>query len=441
VRRAPERDTLRKVARVRPAALLTGWKTNLPLPLQLLQLGNAVNSLGYGMVLPFEIIYLHQWRGFPIAVCGLILAAITATSAAATTPLGALLDRVRAKPLMVVGTLITAVGYGGYALATQPWQAFLCSVAAGFGISASSTANRTLMMTLVTREQRPSSIALSRVATNVGLGLGSTMGGAIVALAEHLSTFQLLYVANAVTYVIYGLVAYAVIPDVEPGRAGADQSSGTRATYIGALSNRTLLALLAANTLIVIPGLTLLVNILPAYVKSQTKVGPAVIGLLLLANTIFIVVAQLPVTRVVKRVRRTRAFAFVGVIWAAACLAVLPTTTMSPPLAAGLLIGVAVLFAIGECVYFVVIGATVADLASRGLLARYLALYALSLTIGQSAGPAVEGFLLSWSPRAVWWISAAGVAAIGLAIAALGKRIPDPLRASKASATGEALKD
>jgi hypothetical protein len=29
-----------------------------------LQAGNAVNFFGYGLILPFEIIYLHQIRGF-----------------------------------------------------------------------------------------------------------------------------------------------------------------------------------------------------------------------------------------------------------------------------------------------------------------------------------------------------------------------------------------
>jgi hypothetical protein len=32
-----------------------------------LQAGNAVSFFGYGLILPFEIIYLHQIRGFATA--------------------------------------------------------------------------------------------------------------------------------------------------------------------------------------------------------------------------------------------------------------------------------------------------------------------------------------------------------------------------------------
>jgi hypothetical protein len=39
-----------------------------------LQAGNAVSFFGYGLILPFEIIYLHQIRGFATATAGLVLA-------------------------------------------------------------------------------------------------------------------------------------------------------------------------------------------------------------------------------------------------------------------------------------------------------------------------------------------------------------------------------
>jgi hypothetical protein len=42
--------------------LIAGWRTGLPRPVLILQAGNALNYFGYGLVLPFEIIYLHQIR-------------------------------------------------------------------------------------------------------------------------------------------------------------------------------------------------------------------------------------------------------------------------------------------------------------------------------------------------------------------------------------------
>jgi hypothetical protein len=50
--------------------LAEGWRTDLPRLVLLLQAGNAVSFFGYGLILPFEIIYLHQIRGFATATAG-----------------------------------------------------------------------------------------------------------------------------------------------------------------------------------------------------------------------------------------------------------------------------------------------------------------------------------------------------------------------------------
>jgi MFS family permease len=129
---------------------LVGRNLALPRTVLLLQAGNAVNAFGYGLILPFEIIYLHTVRGFGTATAGLVLSTVMGTAAAATPPVGALLDRFRAKPVILAGSLASAAGYGGLSFVAHPWQAFLCSVAAGIGQGAGGAANPTLLMTLVT---------------------------------------------------------------------------------------------------------------------------------------------------------------------------------------------------------------------------------------------------------------------------------------------------
>ena len=80
-------------------------------PVIVLQAGTAVNYFGTGLILPFEIIYLHEVRGFPTATAGLVLAAVMGTAAVVTLPAGALLDRFRAKPILITGNLVSALGY------------------------------------------------------------------------------------------------------------------------------------------------------------------------------------------------------------------------------------------------------------------------------------------------------------------------------------------
>jgi MFS family permease len=94
------------------------WRTGLPRPVLVLQGGTALNYFGTGLILPFEIIYLHAVRGFSTATAGLVLATVMGTAAAVTLPSGALLDRLSAKRILIAGTVVNAVGYGAWRSST-----------------------------------------------------------------------------------------------------------------------------------------------------------------------------------------------------------------------------------------------------------------------------------------------------------------------------------
>jgi MFS family permease len=409
------------------ARVLATWRTGLSGPVIVLQAGRAVNYFGTGLVLPFEIIYLHQARGFPTATAGLVLAAVMGTAAVLTPLSGALLDRFRAKPILITGNLASALGYTGFAFAGRPWQAFACSAVGGAGFGVATTANQVLNLTLVSAEQRASSIALSRVAGNFGLGSGATVAGFIVASASDLRAFQALYLFDGLTFAIFALVVVAGIPNPRLAKAAPARDKGTG--FRAVAHDRLFLILIAANVVLVMTGGAFFSNILAPFAKTRTPVGPGEIGVVFFINTLFIVVAQIPATRVVKRMRRTHALAATSALFAIGLLAVLLATLTSSALTAtAVLAGVAIVIAIGECAQFIVTGTIVADLAPPHLLGRYMSLYGLSFTAGVALGPAAGGALLATSPDAVWWGGALTVALTGAGLLRLGDRIPDPLR-------------
>src|ERR1043166_113111 len=160
------------------------WRTGLPRPVLVLQGGNSLNYLGTGLILPFEIIYLHAVRGFSTATAGLVLATIMGTAAVVTLPSGALLDRFSAKHILIAGNVVNALGYGGLAFVHRPWQGFVCSAVGGAGFGLVGTASQVLTLSLVPAEQRTASTALRRVAGHFGLGLGATVAGLVGAGAR-----------------------------------------------------------------------------------------------------------------------------------------------------------------------------------------------------------------------------------------------------------------
>ena len=72
--------------------------------LWLVVLGMFLNYLGYGAVLPFEIIYLHNGRGFPLGVAGLVVGLVTGVAVLISPLAGPLIDR--------FGARATATGAG-----------------------------------------------------------------------------------------------------------------------------------------------------------------------------------------------------------------------------------------------------------------------------------------------------------------------------------------
>jgi MFS family permease len=407
------------------ARVFAVWRTGLPGPVLVLQGGWALNNFGTGLILPFEIIYLHAARGFSTATAGLVLATVMGTAAVVTLPSGALLDRFSAKRILIAGSVLNALGY-------RPWQGFVSSAVGGAGFGLVGTAGQVLTMTLVPAEQRAASTALRRVAGNFGLGLGATVAGLIVAATHHhLHAFQALYLFDAVTFVVFALVVLVWIPD--PGLANATSASEGAQGFRPVARDRPLLALIAGNLSLVMIGGAFFSDILPPFAEAHTAVGPVGIGLVVFINTFFIVVAQVPATRVVARMRRTHALFATSAIFAVGLLAVLLATLTHSPLAATtVLAGVAIVIAVAECGQFVVLGPLVAEIAPPHLLGRYMSLYQLSFMAGVALGPAVGGVLLGTSPDTIWWGGAFAMALTGAGFLRLGNRIPDPLSPAKA---------
>ena len=402
---------------------MTAWLRSLyprlPRSVQLLQLGGLFNAIGNGLVLPFTLIYLHNVRGISLGIAGLIVATNAFVSMIAGPFFGALVDRYGGKRMLSVSLLFLAAGFALYGAVHDPLLGFAASTLTGIGNGGFWASQSTLIAGLTRPAERPAAFAMQRVVMNLGIGLGGVTGG-LIATTDRPSTFVVLFLGDALTFVAYLGVLTLFVP--QPQRAPGHERAQGR--YVDVLRHRAYLGVLALNTAFIFAGMAGF-ELLPVYAKNEAGVGESAIGLVYLANTLVIVLAQLPVARLSQGRSRMRTLALMGVVWAVAW-SIVPIAGMAlSGTSAALLLGFAVcIFAVGECLHGAVQGPLVSDLANPRLLGRYMALSALSWQIGFSLGPAVGGFGLAVAPTAVWLVAACICLLAGAWALALERTLP-----------------
>jgi MFS family permease len=402
---------------------LRSLNPQLPRSVQTLQAGGLANAFGNGIVLPFTFIYLHNVRAISLGTIGLILATNAAVSLVAGPLTGTLVDRVGGKRLLAVSLLFLAAGYGGYAFVHHPWQGFATAAVTGIGNGAFWPAQSTLIAGLTPEEKRTPAFAMQRVVMNLGIGLGALTGG-FVASTSHPSSFELLFLVDAATFLAYLVVLWTLVPSVLPPRDTRVRSRG----YVDVLRNRPFRAVLLVNTIFIFAGFAGF-DLVAVYAKNHAGVKESAIGLVFLVNTLVIVIAQLPIAKLVEGRRRMATLGLMGLVWAGAWLIVPAAGIWLRGSAAAALLALAVgVFGIGECLHGAVQAPLVTDLAESDLIGRYMALSALSWQVGFMLGPAVGGFAIALTPHGTWIGAAAICGANGLLALLLEPLIPQRAR-------------
>jgi MFS family permease len=386
--------------------------------LWLVQIGVFLNTLGWGAVLPFEVIYLHDGRGFSLGVAGLVVGTLTGVGVVAAPASGPLIDRFGGRACAVGAGAALAVGYAWLAFVQSPRPAFAAAVIAGLGNGALAPSQSTLLATLAPPDLRHRATAISRVATNVGFGLGGAVGGLVAVYG--LNGFVALFLVNALTYLVYVLVLVVVVrEDARPERLEGG--------YRPVVRDRAFVHLAATNVAIIAVGWGALPWLVPPFARNSLGVGAQLIGLLMLANAAAVVVAQVPIAKFSEG-RRRAAMMAVGAALIAGAFLLVVTARFAPAGADQALVAAAVVIGLGECFHTSALMPLVADLAPASLRGRYMAMTGLSWWVGLALAPTLGTELLSISATLTFSACAAVAGAAALSMLALEQRLPDAAR-------------
>jgi MFS family permease len=410
---------------VRPLAVyLRSLNPQLPRAVWMLQAGGLANMFGNGVVVPFLIIYLHNVRGISLGVAGLI-AASNSLAALVSGPLaGALADRIGARQTLIGALLVMAGAFALFPLIRDPWHAFALNALAGVGSGAFWPSQGALLTGLTPRTRRHAAFAQQRVTMNLGIGLGAVAGG-LIATTSDPSTFSVLFLLDAATFVVFAAVLTRIPNPAREPRPPERQPEG----YGVVLRDRPFMSFIVLNTVFIAVSIALMSEFFPVFAKNEAGVTESQIGLIFFFNTLLIVLLQLPIAKLQEGRRRMKALTWMALLFAVSWLVVMAGGLWLERDAATALFACAFLiFAVGECLHGTVQGPLVSDLAPRRLLGRYMALSSSSWQVAFVIAPATGGFILQAQPFALWPIAAAICLAGGAYALVLERRLPRDFR-------------
>jgi MFS family permease len=376
-----------------------------------------LSAVGSGLTLPFLLVYLSRIRDINLVTAGVVVSTVALAGFAGNPIGGWLTDRMGSKGCLVCGLTIAAGGAFLIAGVRSPLQAFIAVSVAGFGAAVVVPSQDALLAVVVRPADRSAVFAVRNATLNAGYAVGA-VGASLVADLTSSTSFVLLYVVDGLTFLAFVPVLWLMLPDaggrsteVRPPRQGQP-----RAGYGVVLGDRAFLRTWVLIALLVAAGFSQTLAAFPVFATGDGGISAAAVSIAFAINTVIVVVAQLPVLRLMEGHRRTTGIVVACALWA---------TAWSVTFLAGQLTGVSAvagfclalgIFGIGETFLAPSQAALVNDLAPDDLRGRYNGLYTMAWTTGLLVGPVVAASALAAGragPLFAGLTVACGIAALG----------------------------
>ncbi len=366
-------------------------------------LGICLNAIGGGMTLSLLLVYLHDMRGFTNTFGGFLLAWGAIVSIIASTPMGALVDRIGPKKVMIVGLLLNSAAAFSLAFVTTHLHVILALTAINIAGQA-IWPSQSVVLTRVTPEENRSKIfGLNFMLLNLGLGLGGLIGSLIIQEGS-LRSFQWMYWIDAATFLIYlGIILSLHGEGLDKYEPKADELE--QGTYRDLFKIKPLVLLGTGGIILFTFGYGVIQAGVPIFATQFLGLSPKWLGLIFGVNTIAIFTLQPLVMRILERYSKYNALIAIGIIWSASWIFVGVAPAL-PLVASGIALCLSQLvFAIGEMVQAPVIPTLANELAPENIRGRANAFMSLQWSISGVAGPAITGLMLGADRPGLWVVS------------------------------------
>lgn len=257
-----------------------------------------INRFG-GFVLPYLLLYLTR-NGYAPAQAGLAVSAYGVGRIAASVAGGMLADQWGRRRTITLSMLGSASGMLALGLARSLPLIVALAALGGLAAELYRPAASALLADLIPAGKRVTGYAVYRFAVNAGVAFGTVAAGL---LATH--SFAFLFVGDALTSLLYGVIAVVALPSTSAVRSAAMRPA-VEQLVTKRLDLRFTIFLLASAMTAAVYYQCLSTLGLQVGARGLT---PATYGMLLSFNGLLIIACELPVTVLTQRLPPAAAMA------------------------------------------------------------------------------------------------------------------------------------
>lgn len=376
----------------------------------------AVDATGSGVFMPVSMLYFLAVTPLTLVQVGAAISLASFVSLPAGPVLGALVDRLGAKRVLLAGNALQAVGFVAYLVSDTFASVLLWTVVVTLGRTAFWGSYGNIVAAISLPGERERWFGFLGALRNVGFALGGLAAGAAIAVGTDLA-FKLVVLVNAVSYAV-AFVLLLSVPRVDP-----EVHEGLPGTWADVLRDGPYRLLVVAQVGFSLPMMVLNFA-LPVYAVTVLDLPGWITGVVFTLNCLMVGLGQGLVVNALTGRLRYRVLLFAQAAFAASFLVWLGASVV--PVAAALVVMVVgvVVYTLAELTGGPVLGALAAESAPPHLRGRYLSLIQLAWNISGTVAPLLFAWLLDRGPQPLWWVLLGAVAVGVLVVARLGRVLP-----------------
>ena len=370
----------------RIAALTEG----LPPTFWLIWTGTLVNRLG-GFVIPFLTLYLTAQRAIPVGRAALIVSLFGAGSFLAQLSGGELTDRLGRRPVMLLSFFVTPFFMIMLGLARDLLLISAATFIVGFFMDLYRPAVGAAIADLVPPESRTRAYGYNYWAINLGAAVAPLLAGLMASY-----NYLILFVADALTTAVFGLIVFFGIRETRPAEA-QHTSHSTMSERITQLRREPILLIFSLITLFF--GVIYMQGNVTLPLDMQFHgLGPQDYGVAIAVNGFLIILVTIPVSNMAAKWPRFETVAISAALLGAgfgftALASTLPLFALS-----------VALWTLGEIAATSVSPAIIADLSPVRLRGLYQGIFGAAWGLSFFIGPLAGGWVYEQLGSTTLWI-------------------------------------